>query len=167
MGERLFRAAVAAHRRVWSDSGLSTTVVTGPFLPEPAWEWLELQAGGSPYLDVVRHVSDLCGEIGRSAVSVSQCGYNTAMDLLRAGKPAVVVPFSDQGEDEQRRRAERLAAVGAVRHLPAEELDGERLTAEVKAALSQPPPVTPLDLSGRETSARVVVALALASAGAQ
>ncbi|MEX0286510.1 MAG: glycosyltransferase family protein [Paracoccaceae bacterium] len=46
------------------------------------------------------------------ASAISQCGYNTALDLLQAGTPAVLVPFDDGGEVEQTLRAESLA------HLP-------------------------------------------------
>lgn len=165
VGEPLFLAAADAAGEVAARTGLRTTIVAGPFLPAGALAALEARAAGSTVLDVVPRVGDLCGEIRRSAVSVSQCGYNTTMDLLRAGTPAVVVPFADGGEDEQRRRAERLAAMGALRAVPPEELDGPRLAAEVVDLVTfRPAPVT-LDLRGRETSARIVAGLAAARDG--
>ncbi|MEM6758681.1 MAG: glycosyltransferase [Pseudomonadota bacterium] len=45
--------------------------------------------------------------------SVSMCGYNTALDVLQSGVPAVLVPFDDGGEVEQTLRA------NALKHLPA------------------------------------------------
>ncbi|WP_299689353.1 glycosyltransferase [uncultured Tateyamaria sp.] len=41
--------------------------------------------------------------------SVSMCGYNTALDLLQTGVPAVIIPFDDGNEVEQGLRAAALA----------------------------------------------------------
>ena len=156
VGEPLVRAAVEAHRDLFIRTGLRTTVVAGPFLPVPVWEWLEQQARRSPVLDAVRRVDDLAAEIGRSALSLSQGGYNTTMDLLRAGTPAVVVPYAHGSEDEQTRRTSRLAELGVLRMVPATELTADRLLAElIVAAESRPAPVT-LDLSGAETTAWIL-----------
>jgi len=46
-----------------------------------------------------------------AAASVSMCGYNTALDVLQAGVPAVLIPFDDGGEVEQGLRADALAAL--------------------------------------------------------
>jgi predicted glycosyltransferase len=160
VGDPLFRAAVGGHR-FWNERrGLTTTIVTGPFVPEPTWEWLVDQAERSSSLDVVRHVDDLCAEMRRSAVSVSQCGYNTAMDILRAGTPAIVVPFSQGQEDEQGRRARRLAELGVLRVVAPEELDGARLARELAQLTAFRPPPVELDLTGEQTTARLVADLA-------
>ena len=160
VGEPLVRAAVEVHRDLFIRTGLRTTVVAGPFLPEPAWAWLRDQATRSPVLEVVRRVDDLAGEIARSALSLSQGGYNTTMDLLRAGTPAVVVPFADGGENEQTVRTSRLAELGVLRMLPATSLDDREalLAALAAAAAAEPAPVR-LDLSGAESTARILADL--------
>jgi predicted glycosyltransferase len=159
VGEPLVRAAVRAHRAVAARTGLRTTIVAGPFLPEPVWAWLQAEAAASDQLEAIRRVDDLCLEMRRSSVSLSQCGYNSTMDLLRARTPAVVVPFAEGGEDEQRRRAEKLAALEIVRMLPATELDGDRLVDELCAAATSPAATTELDLDGQSATARVVAAI--------
>jgi predicted glycosyltransferase len=157
VGEPLVRAAVEVHRDLFIRTGLCTAVVAGPFLPDPAWEWLRDQATRSPVLEAVRRVDDLAGEIARSALSLSQGGYNTTMDLLRAGTPAVVVPYATGSEDEQTRRTSRLAELGALRMLPATSLgDRERLLGELVAAASAKPAPVRLDLSGAEATARIL-----------
>lgn len=160
VGEPLIRAAVDAHRAVWEGTGLTTTVVAGPFLPEDAWNRLRADADASPLLTAIRQVPDLAGEIAASAVSVSQCGYNTTMDLLRARTPAVVVPFSEGKEDEQRRRAERLVTLGVVESVSSDALDGSALAAAIGRAAARTAPSVTLDLSGRESSARRIAELA-------
>jgi predicted glycosyltransferase len=160
VGEPLFRAAVDAHVDVARRLGLTTTVVAGPFLPEPAFAPLQAEAAQSPALEVLRRVDDLCGQMRRSALSVSQCGYNTTLDILRAGRPALVVPYSEGKEDEQLQRAERLAALGALRVLPADGLDGRRLFTELRDLVDFRPAAVDLDLTGSATSTRLLADLA-------
>ncbi len=136
VGDPLFRVAAQAAPQVLRRHGLTTTVVTGPFLPAEHRAWLDAARDRTPdCLDVVGFVDDLAGEIARSAVSVSQCGYNTTMDLLSAGTPAVVVPYAEGREDEQTRRAQRLADLGAVGVLPATRLAVDTLVDAVGDAL--------------------------------
>ena len=156
VGGPLFKIVVEAHHR-WHDSlGLSTTILAGPFAPEPVWAWLQEQAARLDGLEVVRYLPDLRTEMARSAVTVSQCGYNTTMDILRARVPAVVVPFAEGGEDEQRQRAERLDDLGVLRCLTPDNLDAEQLAEAVIAAASTTPATVSLDLDGRRTSARII-----------
>jgi predicted glycosyltransferase len=149
-------AAVALHAR----TGLTTTLVAGPFLPDAARR--HLWSRRSPVLEVVDRVDDLCGEVEASAASLSQAGYNTTLDVVRAGRPAVVVPYADGGEDEQTRRAARMAALGVLRVVPAAELTPVRLVDDVVAALAAPPPTIALDLGGRERTTEIVADLVAA-----
>ena len=156
VGEPLVRAAVEVHTALESAMGLTTTVVAGPFLPDPVWTWLQGEAERSPALTAIRQVPDLAHEIRCSALSLSQGGYNTTMDLLRAGVPSVVVPYGEGGEDEQGRRARRLAEMGVLRVIPPAELDANRLLADLLGALSSRPQVVPLDLGGAAATARIL-----------
>ena len=156
VGEPLVRAAVNVHAALQADTGLTTTVVAGPFLPQPVWAWLQAEAERSPALTAIRHVPDLAHEIRCSALSLSQGGYNTTMDLLRAGTPAVVVPYSEGNENEQGRRARRLAELGVLRVVPPAELRPDRLLAELLGALASRPQVVPLNLEGAGATARIL-----------
>ena len=112
-------------RRCSTSSACDTTIVTGPFLPAEALAELD---GRRRAHARVHRASDPCRDLGAemaaSAVSVSQCGYNTAMDVLAARTPAVVVPYAAGREDEQLRRARRLEALGAVTLLDADRAVG-------------------------------------------
>lgn len=92
-----------------------------------------------------------------SALSVSQAGYNTVVDLLRAGPRSVVVPFEESGETEQRVRADHLARRGLTHVLPQAELSAETLAARVDAALAAPRPATAdIDLGGASRTVEIV-----------
>lgn len=159
VGEPLFRAAAQAHPRLLVDHGLRTTIVTGPFLPEPVVEDLARRAAETNGLEVTRYLPDLAGEMAASAVSVSQVGYNTTMDILGTTTPAVVVPFGEGREDEQAERARRLERLGALRVLDADRLSAGSLADAVRDALDWTPLPIPLDLDGRTRTAALLLTL--------
>ena len=70
--------------------------------------------------------------------SVSLCGYNTVMDLAACATPAILVPFEDRGEREQRIRADRLAGCPGIAVLDAATLTPEQLAEAVEAAATAP-----------------------------
>ncbi len=155
-GEELLAAAADAHRLELADAGIDVRIVAGPFLPEPALRSLRAAARGRRGLEVLGTVPDLSAELAAADASVSQCGYNTALDLLRARIPALVVPFAQGREDEQTRRAGRLEAMGALRVLPATRLDGRTLAAEVRDLLRFRPADAGLALDGAAASAQAI-----------
>lgn len=165
VGGPLLRAAVEAQRL----GGRPMHVIAGPFLPEPEWRDLEAAAGGEPPqkgqtplcgFTLRRTVPSLSAELAAAEASVSQCGYNTALDVLRSGVPALVVPFAAPGEDEQTRRAERLASLGAVRVLDPVRLAGPTLAGEIDALANFRPQRLDLDLDGARRSAELLADLA-------
>ena len=150
------RAASEAHQRHLGRRGITTRLVTGPFLPDGEMAELQNLAGRCRGLSVERFVPDLRAVLATASVSVSRCGYNTSLDLLRTGVPALVVPYDEGSQTEQADRARRLADLGAVRALPAKELSGDSLASEVIGLLSSTPKPVALDLSGAEATAEAV-----------
>src|SRR5678815_725904 len=71
----------------------------------------------------------------QARASISQCGYNTAMEIVQAQAPALVVPFADGGEDEQFKRARRLEALSAMRVLEQKQLTPKRMAEEMRKLL--------------------------------
>jgi len=108
-------------------------------------------------LTVARARDDFPRLLAGAAVSVSQGGYNTITDLIAARVAAVVVPFARGGESEQTMRAARLAEMGLLRVLAEDALTPVRLATAIGAAAAAAPVAGPsLDLSGVETSARLL-----------
>ncbi|CAA9364896.1 MAG: hypothetical protein AVDCRST_MAG90-3293, partial [uncultured Microvirga sp.] len=106
---------------------------------------------------VERGRPDFRALLSHSALSVSQAGYNTVVDLLRAGTRSVLVPFEGGGETEQRLRADRLSARGLAQVLPQAELSAVTLAACVDAALAGPRPAAAgIDLEGARRSVEIV-----------
>ena len=164
VGEPLLQAAIDAFPRL-RERGMRMRVIAGPFLPDDAWRRLQARSG-EPDLVVLREVEDLSAELARATVSVSQCGYNTALEVVKSRIPALVVPYLAPGEDEQIRRAQRLAALGAVRMLDPRELSGSRLVSAIAELPSGFAPRVDLDLDGATTSAALVWRMHLRHVGA-
>ena len=153
-GAPFLNAAVSAYRLLEDD--LEMTIITGPFLSEEAWRSLQAEANGRKGLTLLRSVPDLSSVLQNARASVSQCGYNTSLEILMSGVPALVVPFADGGEDEQTKRANRLQTLGAVRVLESSNLGPRRLAAEIRSLLRFRPQKMQFDLEGGANSARIL-----------
>lgn len=156
VGEPLMRTAIEAYQHL--DRDVEMKVITGPFLSDESWESLRSLARGKKRLRLMRHVSDLGGELNKATLSISQAGYNTCLDVLRAEVPALLVPFANEQEDEQRRRAQRLQELGAVRMLEPHDLNPTRLASEIRELMSFKFARPALDLNGAERSAQLIEA---------
>jgi predicted glycosyltransferase len=72
------------------------------------------------------------------AASVSLCGYNTALDVLQAGCPAVFVPFDAGSEVEQGIRARALTQQNGIAAIRSAELTPEGLLHAVQEVIAAP-----------------------------
>lgn len=113
---------------------------------------------------VERARRDFPAVLARAAVSISQAGYNTVVDLACAGVRAVVVPFEDGREQEQRLRADRFATLGLVQVVTEAELSAKSLAAAVDRAAAGPAPAGQIDLDGLAATATAIVHAADAAA---
>jgi predicted glycosyltransferase len=156
VGEALLTAAAHASAAVARETGLRMTMIAGPFLPEPAWRRVRAMARREGELELLRSVPDLGAELRSASASISQCGYNTAIEILSARVPALVVPFATEEEDEQTARARRLAALGAVRVLDPKRLAPDVLAAEARGLLGFRPRWPGLDLEGARGTSRLL-----------
>jgi predicted glycosyltransferase len=127
--------------------GRPMRAIAGPLMPQADYD--ALQRIVPPNVELKRSVPDLAHELGQARASISQCGYNTALDLLRARVPALVVPYATPEEDEQTRRAQRLAALGALKICT-------HINGDIDALLDFTPSPTTLDLDGAARTAELL-----------
>jgi predicted glycosyltransferase len=155
--DSLFTTTIEAWRRLRHPAIL--TVVAGPLCDASTWDRLVAATRSNPALRLRRTVTDLSGEMAASHLSISQCGYNTALDIVRARVPALVVPFAERGETEQTDRARRLEALGALRVLTADRLNADTMAAAIEETLSFQPAELALDLDGADRTTQLLKAL--------
>jgi predicted glycosyltransferase len=141
-------AGMAANDRKWC-------LITGPNLPKAEYDVVVAHAPAN--LSVFRFREDFASLLKGARLSVSQAGYNTVCDVLRAGCRSLLVPFAAGGETEQTLRAERLEALGLATVLAERDLTPAGLSAAIDRALSRPAPARhKLDLDGARQSARLL-----------
>lgn len=157
VGDALFRLALQA-RALLADPP-PMRIVAGPFLPEAQWLALRRSVEGLAGVELLRQVPDMVKEMRVARASLSQCGYNTALDIAVSGVPALVVPYATVTENEQGQRSARLAAIGALRSVPAQGLDAAKLAEEITRLLAFEPAANALDLDGAAMTARRLTAL--------
>ena len=162
VGGPLLRAALAACRagcladRQWR-------ILAGPNLPDP--EFAAFAADLPERVVLERYRRDFPQMLQRCLLSISQGGYNTTLDILAAGAPAVVVPFAGGDETEQALRIAALAARGIVETLSEDALSPATLAAAIDRAVARPPGRIALDFGGGRRTAALVAALSAAGAG--
>lgn len=117
----------------------------------------EIQANAPDNVIVERARRDFLSLLQRARLSISLGGYNTVVDILASGVPAVVVPTSAPGQTEQEQRARLLADRGLVVCLPERELSADTLAASVDRAMALRPVSTDIDLNGARRSAEIII----------
>lgn len=130
-------------------------VLVGGDLDDLVLVGLKSRAGAGIVVERARR--DFPGLLKRARLSVSQCGYNTAIDIMAANCPAVFVPFARGAETEQTQRAETLAARGLAVVVPEADLTPDRLAAGIDQAFALPRPGFRVDRDGARVSAEVLI----------
>ncbi|MCV6585965.1 MAG: glycosyltransferase [Marinibacterium sp.] len=134
VGQPLFQAALGAARAMPSHRW--RLLVGGQ---DVAGRIAGLAACGIPDNAVLEPARpDFRQMLSAAAASVSMCGYNTAMDLLQTGTPALLIPFDDGKEVEQGLRADALARLDGVALLRAADLGADAMARGVAQVLSAP-----------------------------
>lgn len=154
VGLELLRTAIAA-RPLCRLNAARWRVLVGVKVDDADYQTLRNGAGAG--ITVERARPDFPSLLMNCAVSISQGGYNTLMEVLRAGCRAVIVPYAGGIETEQTLRARLLAAGGGLQVVDEAALDPAGLAAAVDAAMDQPPlAVAGLNTDGAATTARMV-----------
>jgi len=156
-GARLLQASLGAAERL-ANAQSPWIVITGPNFshdgPVP------------PHMKLERFRPDLPLLLAGADLSISQAGYNTVCDILRARCRSILVPFAMGGETEQSLRAAKLAALNLAHVVPESSLEAQELISAIEAAKTQNP-LAPhqFDLEGARHTAKILIELAAVRRG--
>jgi predicted glycosyltransferase len=102
--------------------------------------------------------ADFRALLRNATLSISQAGYNTAVDTLCCADRAVLVPFGTDRETEQSDRARWLAERGLVAWVPAPSLSADTLSAAIDQAMRGPSirSFPPCDVDGASATAALL-----------
>lgn len=153
-GHELLSAAVGA-RPITNAKNHHWRVLTGPNL---AVRWQDrFSSGVSDGITVEPNRPDFPTLLANCALSVSQAGYNTAVNIIQCACRSVLVPYAAHGQTEQSVRARRMQHLGLAKMVDPENLSPASLAEAIDAAMEAPPPRPGgIALNGAQTSARLV-----------
>ncbi|MEL7208037.1 MAG: glycosyltransferase, partial [Actinomycetota bacterium] len=86
----------------------------------------------------VRYEEDMAAALADADLVVSRAGATTVAELTAVGVGAVFVPLPIATADHQTANARAMVDAGAAVLVPDDELDGDRLEAELDAVLAEP-----------------------------
>ncbi len=163
VGSRLLRAAMDARAatrlrdRVWR-------VLVGVKVEAAEFDALRRDAPDGVIVERAR--GDFTSLLMNCTLSISQAGYNTVMEAMRAGCRAVVVPYAGGLETEQTLRAELLAERGVLQTVPESAVTPDSIAAAVERAMDGPPAsAAGIRCDGAAETARLVAGWAADAAG--
>lgn len=153
VGDALFEAALEAAANF---GGRKWRFLVGGDTRDARIAKLRLRAVGLPVV-IEPTRPDFREMLQRAALVVAQCGYNTALDVLAAAKPAVFVPYEEGGETEQLTRAEALLRIGPYTIVREQDLTADNLRLATAQAMSsqKTPDLSLLSLDGARETGRI------------
>jgi len=138
VGAALMAAAIEARALSAGAADKRWRLLAGANLPAADFARLAARAPDGVVVEPARR--DFADLLANCAVSISQAGYNTVVDLMQARARTILVPFARGGQTEQALRAARLAALDLARVVDEHDLTAAGLAAAVDAVLAAPRP---------------------------
>ncbi len=162
IGGELIYCAIEASVSIREKLPHHLAVVTGPRFPDEEWSRLRQWVDGMAEVTVLRFTGRFLDYLKQAALSISLAGYNTCMDILATGVPALVYPITAYNKDEQLIRAYKLEGLGAVSVIRPEDLTPATLGRKILSVLERKPAriaTAALDTRGVENTARFLAEL--------
>lgn len=148
VGIELLYALVEAMKHIENES-VKLQIFTGPYASEEDFQNLADMSGNT--ISVDRFTTEFTCWLHAADLSVSMAGYNTTMNILAAGVPALLYPFAQN--QEQRMRVERLEGKVPFKILEKAELQPRALAAHILRQLQEKRYSSPINLDGAVNTA--------------
>ncbi|HER62493.1 MAG TPA: glycosyl transferase [Desulfobacteraceae bacterium] len=121
-------------------------IFTGPYLE--ADHFADLRQKITPGIRIERFTDNFPSWLAAADLSISMGGYNTSVNVLASGTPALIHPFAQNRE--QRLRAERFAAMAAIRLLPETDISPGVLADHISSMIERKKTIPAVRLDGAE-----------------
>ncbi len=95
------------------EGAVRSKIVTGPLMSPAQRQLLEARARATSAIEIITVTTDLPTMLDDADLIVSMGGYNTSVEIIGSGKPAILVPRAAP-RAEQKMRAQMLARLGYV-----------------------------------------------------
>ncbi|MFT5700297.1 MAG: putative glycosyltransferase [Desulforhopalus sp.] len=153
VGSDLLFAVLAAFTIVLkTDPHVHLQVFTGPYCEPTIYEAIKRLS--QPNITIDRFTDSFPDWLAAADLSISMAGYNTCMNLLQTGVPALVLPFMQNRE--QALRAEKLGEKAPIAILTTEDLSEGKLSKKMVQQLQLQPVKTTIGLAGADMSLAII-----------
>jgi len=100
--------------------------------------------------DVRSYIDNMMADFAEADLVLCRAGATTTAELIAAGKASVMIPFPLAADDHQRKNAEALQAAGAARMILQQDLNGDRLAAEIEKLVQDPQELDRMEEASRK-----------------
>lgn len=127
-----------------NDPQLRLQIFSGPYLPQE--EFHRLAEHNCENIAIERFSPQFIDWLLAADLSVSMAGYNTTMNVLACGVPALMLPFGQNRE--QKMRLDKLSTIAPVTILHPDQLEPDLLSELLTTQLEKRRYSPPIDLHG-------------------
>ncbi len=152
VGGELLSACCEAQRQLEGAARCHMQIFTGPYFAADAFAQLEHRL--PPRTTLSRFSHTFPAWLQAADLSISMAGYNTCMNIVQAGVPALVLPFAENRE--QLLRARRLAKKAPISILSPTALAPQPLSAAIWEHCHKPRHENTINLDGAQASRRIL-----------
>lgn len=152
VGGELLLAALQACATLPLGHNHHLQIFTGPYCDRQVVD--ALQRKQSAQVSIEQFAENFPDWLQAADLSISMAGYNTCMNILQAGVPALVYPFGQNRE--QLLRAKQLQKKAAMEILAPIDLQPVRLAEKIAAMLDVPRSANRINLNGAAESVQII-----------
>lgn len=152
VGAELLRATTDAAPLLKGQRDMQIHLFSGPYSDPDLQE--ELRTRGKGHVTIHDFCTNFPDWLEAADLSISMAGYNTCMNLLAAGIPALLYPFAQNRE--QRQRASVFSTTSPLVLLEPKELAPARLAEKIEKMLLLPKRKSQANLQGAVTTATLM-----------
>lgn len=150
VGSALLQATIESFRILTSSNDAHLQLFCGPYCEESTFQ--QLQKSSRNDISIDRFTNRFPDWLQAADLSISMAGYNTCMNLLQAGIPALVYPFGQNRE--QLLRAKRLGKKIPLTILQENDLTPSILAQKIISHLAIPRFSSDINLNGAQNTAK-------------
>jgi UDP-N-acetylglucosamine--N-acetylmuramyl-(pentapeptide) pyrophosphoryl-undecaprenol N-acetylglucosamine transferase len=100
--------------------------------------------------DVRPYISNMAEAFDKADLIISRAGATTCAELVAAGRAAILIPLPTAADDHQRKNAEALIKAGAAKMILQSELNGERVSSEVRHEVDEPQQIAGMSAAAKK-----------------
>ena len=155
-GLALVAPCIEAWKRLDRDDALNgreMVIFAGAFINETHFDALRELCGDGPFR-IERFTSNFLAYMKHADLSISRAGYNTCMNVLETGTPALLVPIVQA--DDQEFRAQKLMALGLAQVIHPDQIGAGKMAKAIGEMLERSVSEHDLSLDGAEQTRKII-----------